>query len=401
MLTILNLLRGYFEIRITGRFPERFLNICSANGVSFWRLERVSSDVLIARVRINEFDRLCSLAERALCEVEVLGRHGAPFFLFRFKKRYIFLAGFALCLFCVFQLSLRVWDIEVTGNETVSEELILKHLYQLGIKSGVRSSSIDPESLEDIMLLRISELSWFTVNVSGSRAVVEVRERVIPPEVVDESKPCNIVARKAGIIEKLSVLEGSAHTALGSTVTEGQLLVSGIVDNVSGARIVHAMADVTAKTWYTLEAKMPCDVDYKSPTGNKASKYSVIIAGNRINLYLNSSFSFDRCDKIVERTRLGLPGGFMLPITIEKVEASEYNVIGGQLDGYDSEEVLKAHLYDRLTSMAPKAEVVSAEYEFDVSGGILTAVLTAECLEDISLTAEIPIDKSILEIKNK
>lgn len=392
MLTIINFLRGFLEIHISGKFPERFLNICSAAGIAFWDLKIISPEEYSAKIKRRDMQKVTSLAESAMCTVIVRGERGAPFFLFRFKKRYIFIAGMLLCIVALYGTSARIWDFEVIGNETVSSEHILRQLGKLGVKPGVRAKEVDPEALEDLMLLRIKELSWFTVNVSGSLATVEVRERIPAPEVVDERAPCNIVAGKAGIIESISVLEGSAHAVAGDTITKGQLLVSGIVDNVSGARVVRAMAEIKARTWYTYTAKMPVELPFKSLTGENQSKYSLIFGSNRINFYFNSSFRFTEYDKIVERTRLTLPGGVTLPIVVERMTGREYSSHMAQVDGYDSEEVLKEHLLSRLERGAHEAEIVSIEYDFDIADGMLSATLTAECLEDIAVAAEIPID---------
>ena len=35
MLTVVNFFRGYLEVEIVGRYPERFINICSQNNIVF------------------------------------------------------------------------------------------------------------------------------------------------------------------------------------------------------------------------------------------------------------------------------------------------------------------------------------------------------------------------------
>ena len=38
MKKLINLLRGYVEILVTGAFPERLLNLCAQNRLKFWKL---------------------------------------------------------------------------------------------------------------------------------------------------------------------------------------------------------------------------------------------------------------------------------------------------------------------------------------------------------------------------
>lgn len=392
MLSVVNFFRGYLEVEIVGPYPERFINICSQNGITFWNLNREDRDRLTARVRVLEIARLRELAQNALCEVRVLSQRGAPFFVWKFRKRYLFIAGFLFFALVLYFSSLRIWDIKVYGNHKVSEERILKNLREIGVGIGTSSSKIDPEFIENSMLLRIPELSWLTVNVRGSKAEVEVRERSDPPKIVDKKIPCNVVARRGGIITKLVVLDGSTQVEVGDTVTEGQLIASGVMDTVVGMRLVHAMAQVEARTWYTINAKIPAKINIKEYTEEKILKTAVIIAGHRLNLYFNSSIPYERCDKIVKKTQLSLPGGYVLPITWVTENYLEYNTHQGQLDAEVAAYILRQGLKSRLEEMVPEGEILRTDYTLALDGSFYTMTLTAECLEDIAKTVEIPIN---------
>lgn len=391
MLTIVNFLRGYLEVEITGPYPERFVNICSQNGISFWQLDRIAPDRLMARVRVLEYDRLKELSKNALCEVKTVSRKGAPFFVMRFRKRYLFIAGFLISAFALYFLSQRIWAIEVVGNKSVSDERIIKTLEEMGIGIGTPSSQIDPESIENQILLKIKELRWMTVNVHGSQATVDVRERTEPPALYNAKIPCNIVAAKAGIISKIDVLEGAAQVAVGDTVKEGQLIASGVVDTAVGARLVHAMANVKANTWYTLSARIPRLVDIKTYTGEIRHKSALIVAGNRINMYLSSSISYDRCDNMIWKNQWTLPGGFTLPFTWVSEEYREYTVMPGQLDGRLAEEILRENLLARLSSLVGDGEIRKTDFVFSTDKGSYVLTLRAQCIENIEKTVEIPI----------
>ena len=325
MLTVVNFFRGYLEVEIVGRYPERFINICSQNNIVFWDLQKVETDKLRARVRVFEIERLRELARNALCEVRVLSKRGAPFFVWRFRKRYLFIAGFILFISVLYFFSLRIWDIEVIGNERVSEEHILKNLRDIGISIGTPSSEIDSEFIENRMLLQIPELRWLAVNVRGSRAEVEVRERTEKVEVVDTRLPCNVVSSRAGIITKIVVLEGAAQVEKGDTVVEGQLLASSVVDTVVGMRLVRygkveAEHGITFRPRY-LQTSASRSILVRKPTKNQ------LFWGQRLNLYLDSSIPYEKCDKITERTQLSLPRGYVLPITWVSERYIEYEAM--------------------------------------------------------------------------
>jgi similar to stage IV sporulation protein len=169
----------------------------------------------------------------------------------------------------------------------------------------------------------MEELSWLAVNITGSRAEVIVREREPKPEIVDESRPSNVIAAKSGIITRMEVLAGEAQTEAGRTVLEGDLLVSGIYDlegaewsGISlGSRYVHAMANVYARTWYTLSVQTPLTGTGKDYTGRERTKYALLFGRHRINFYTNAGISFEDYDKIKENRPLRLPGGLTFPVS--------------------------------------------------------------------------------------
>ena len=397
MLKVVNFFRGYLEVRVSGPFPERFLNICAESGVAFWRLKRTEEGDFLARVRPKGLDTLKALAERALCTVTVERRVGAPFMVMQFRRRYAFLGGMAACIAIIWAMSLRVWEFEVLGCETVDEGEILAAMEELGIGVGTLRSDIDPDLLENQMILRIDKLRWFTVNVSGSHASVEVRERVDTPEMLDRSVPQNILARRSGVIEHISVMEGKAEAAVGDTVTEGQILISGVQDLYNdefqkefGVILVNARGTITARTWYELSAETPLFTREKV-YGEEFEEKTTLVAGKkRINLFINSRIPFAECDKIIERTRLSLPGGISLPLVVEKTTYRQYTTTEVERDGADAEEELRAALLMRLEEESGGAEVVSTDFEFTERDGVLHASLRAECREEISLPVKIP-----------
>lgn len=396
MLKVVNFFRGYLEVRVSGPYPERFLNICARSGVAFWRLKRTPEGDYIARVRRQGLAPLTNLAERALCTVKVERSVGMPFFLMRFVHRYAFIIGMILCVAAVWTTSLRLWEFEVVGCETLSEAEVLSTLEELGVGVGTLRSDVDVDLLETEMLLKMRELRWFTINMTGSHATVELRERAPVPDMLDRSAPSNVVASRAGVIESIVALEGDPLVQPGATVQEGELLISGVRDMNNekigtsyGVNLVRARGEVIARTWYVLSAEAPLVVREKTYTGVTETRRSVIIGKNRINLFLNSGISPAECDKMVERSRLVIPGGLALPIVIETTTCSEYTSAEVERDAIDVEDELREALTERL-ALATDGEVIGADFEFTEADGMLVAVMTAEVRQDIAKEVEIP-----------
>ena len=320
----------------------------------------------------------------------VVGREGAPYFLLRFRRRYVLLAGLSLCAAAMVYGSFFIWDFQVEGNETVPDEEILRALEQNGVGIGTFSFSLDPEGLRNQVLLEIPELSWLTVNVSGCRATVQVRERVKKPEMVDERTPTNVVARRAGLVLTIQSTEGVNMVLPGTSVEEGQLLISGVEDtDTVGARILAGRGSVMARTWYTLTTRMPLTVQTKSYTGRKKTGWSLIFGTHRVKFYGNSSIEGAEYDKITTRypwTLLGL----RLPVTLVRETYRFYERAETGMDPAAAESAGEAILTEYLHSLVdPYGTVTTTLCTSRQREGVLEVTLAAECREEIARTAPI------------
>jgi similar to stage IV sporulation protein len=380
-----NYLRGSIRVRVECPYPERLVNICAQNDIEFWDLRRISPTTVHITVHMSGNKRLGALADKAGFELKEVKKTGVPFFLRKLRKRYFLLAGMLLMLLAVWGLSLFIWEIDVHGNETVPSQRIIEELKELGIGIGSLGPSIKSEAISNDMLLKIPELSWIAVNVSGSHADILVRERVPKPQIVDENAPKMVYALKSGIISKMSVLEGARVLTVGDTVQAGDILVTGIMDSIaSGKRTVHAMAEVQARTWYEMSSQITLSMWQKEYTGEVRTKTAVIIAGIRINLYFNGGISFSEYDKITTEKSLALPTGNVLPITIVREKYIEYTPRRASLSILSAEELLQKRLMDRLKQKIGNGEIVETAFETKLDGDVLTVTLKAECLEQIA-----------------
>lgn len=391
MLKVVNYFRGHVQIEIYGAFPERFLNICSQNSISFWGLERLSPSSMRAMMHIDDFKRIRRYAKRSMCRVKLIKKVGMPFFLWCFRTRYALYAGLAMFVAVVYIFSLFVWDIEVIGSQDVPVEEILYSLSQNGVKIGTYTPNIDYETTKNKLLLDIQALSWVTINIKGSRAVVEVRERIPVPVIIPRNVPCNVVAAKSGVITGIDVLAGSPQVAAGQTVVKGQLLVSGIIDSEKvGARFVHAMADVTARTWTRMKSVMPLQIHVKQYTGQVKVRRALVFAGNRVNLYFHTGKPFDNYDKIVQKTQLRLLKNIALPIIYVREEYRAYEKTAHQLPAKQAEALLQEGLNVRANLEIGEESIENKQFQSQSDALLAGVELICEAEERIALTKEIP-----------
>ncbi len=391
------LLRGSVRVRAQCAYPERVLNLCSARGIEFWEVRWLSALELSFCVARTDLRALRRAAEGCGAELGVERTAGAPFFLARFRRRYVLLAGLTLCALLLAVNSLFIWDLEVTGNESVPAERILRVLAENGVRRGTFVYSFRSREVCNRVLPELRELCWVAVNVRGCRAYVQVRERVRAPERVNESAPTNVVARRAGLVTEVRALDGEKKVLPGTSVREGQLLIAGVVDtggteNPSVAtRFLAGKGSVRARTWYELSVYIPLTMEEKVYTGEKKERLTLIWGEKRLKIGAKgSSIVRADCDKIKEQKQWELLGLLTLPVTWEKETYLPYETRAYTRSREEAEQLGRDALEEYLAGLLEEdGSVTSRRFASAVQGDALLVTLSAECEEQIG--REVPV----------
>ena len=257
---LLNAAAGWTECRVSGAMPAAFLNQCAGRGVSLLSAE-TDGDPYTLRIRLRSRDlrRAERAARKSQCTLETLASGGAPRLGAKLLRRALAAAGLLLVFLLLAWSKLYIWEIDVTGNETVSTGRILDGLRECGVDAGSFWPGITSDNLRSELLMELPELAWATVNIHGSRAEVIVRERVPKPEIWYANTPVDVVAAKTGFVTEVRALNGTALVRPGSAVTAGETLISSAADRLisSSSASATAMSPPTASSTTTATASSP------------------------------------------------------------------------------------------------------------------------------------------------
>lgn len=293
-------LKGYVIIKVEGKFPERFLNVAGRKNLLLWDL-KPKQNAITFKIAASELRQAKESAENCGLKLSVLGKIGLPFTAKRHKSRKALLfglVGFAAIVIVLFSL---LWDISITGNESIPTDTVLKLLAESGIKRGVSARGIDPRQACNEISAKCGDIAWIGIEIKGTCAKVEIVEKVKKPVIEDKSIPCNIVSDKSGVVEKMQIRSGVPAVNVGDAVFDGQLLVSGIADSpILGVRYLHADGDIYLRVWHEADVKKPLSETKRVPTGNVQKRYVVNLFGYKIPLYLPKNAckfaAFDKTD---------------------------------------------------------------------------------------------------------
>ncbi len=399
MQRILDKTKAVVDITITGAYPEDFINRLAADCIPFWGLEKKDALTWDVSMFASDYKTIRKTAKRSMCRTHIRAKRGLPFRIKRMRKRRVLIAGTAAAVLAALILPLFVWTFEVEGNTDVSDREIIRALDEIGIDVGTFGYSINPVLTETKMLLKIPQLSYLTINVKGGKATVVVREDIPAPEVLDETVVTDLVATETGVITKMEILRGKSLVDEGQTVLKGEKLVTGIIEHYANdtlftVQTVRSLGEVYARTWKKLTAMMPLEYVQKEPTGEEKTKYSLIIGSKRINFYIDSGNSYDKCDKIIETDYLTLAGGIQFPIALEKITEKAWEPAAASMDQQQAEKLLQNYLSASVKSQLLGGQIMKTEFETDVSDGLITVSAVCECEQQIAteVMAQLPVE---------
>lgn len=388
-----NHLRGSLQIDIYGAAIERFLNICAIHEVSFWDVRCVDAVHFTAWVSVSGYFALRPYARNTGCSVRLRRKRGAPFTAKKIVRRWALCAGMLFCAAIVWYLSGFVWTIEVRGCSFLSQRTVLELVAEEGLKTGARRSEFQLIELKNNVLSKTDKLSYLTVNFQGTHAIVEIWERRNQETKPKEEVPCNVTSGLTGIVTDLRVRTGRAMVKVGDTIQPGDLIASGVIVNENDETQVtlqHAEAEADVRTWYTVKAAVPKELQLLIDDGMINSTAAVQFGQRRFPLGMIEKNGFPWYDKLINIQYFRLQEHFRWPVAWITGQTHRCTVLDSEIDGEKLANFLEKRMNERLRAEKPDATLVQTTFSLERSAsGAWLGILEAELVETTGL--EVPI----------
>ncbi len=380
--------KGYVILYLKGYDIERFFNICRRRGIRLWGIRRPSVSEAIVCIGLADFRRIRPVAGKTKTSIRIRKKRGVPVLVRKYRKRYFLFLG-ALLLICFLGImSQFVWSIEIEGIDAVNRQQVLEAAEAAGVRIGAWKGNLqDGQAMKDIILNRVPDISWTWVYLKGTKAVIRVKEKVLPPVVVDKSAPCDIIARRDALIRKITAKNGEPLVEPGEAVLAGDVIIAGtLMDEESGSyRLVHAMGQVEASTWHEKSGEYKLYYETRKPTGAKKSYRTLNLFSKKINLFRKNSIPYAEYDTIESKRELALGQEGYLGIGLETVTYAEVNVIREPIPVETALEIAKNDLEEQIArELLPGAQRVSADIRHQqIDSETIRVTLTMEFIEKI------------------
>jgi len=369
---------GYYEIsfrkalKVSGRYVKGRLSLFS--------LSR-QGDVAIGYVLSFQKRRLFAELQREGISPVSVTLKGLPQFLYLRRYRVGVFLGVTVGILLSVLSGQYIWQIEVVGNETLTDEEVLFLLSTEGVYEGAPIQTIDALAVANRLCEKSPLIAFIGVNIVGNRVeamVLEHKDKGVP---LADDTPSNIVAEKNGVIVSVVLEAGVSKLKAGDTVSKGELLISGV--NLLRNEKYHyqrAKGVVLAETLNEISLSQPLYRYDKEYTGRFFEEKTLIFFTKSKKLSKECGNLPLTCDRIEKRERVMLFGRVPLPLWIKTVSYREFIPVEVPLS---EEEAIRLAREKILTGLAD-TPLVSYREDITKTDDSVTLTVIYRAIEDIA-----------------
>lgn len=394
-------LRGYLIVELKGNSLERILNKLNKSGIILWDIRRIKHGFRF-KMLAKEYKRLRLLIRYRKCTTKIIKKIGWPFFIYRSGRRKVLFVGIFIILLILKTLSLFLWGIALDGNQEISSEKIYNLFHEQGIKRGMLLKDIDLKKLEHVIMIENPTISWVSVSLEGTKLYVQVVEK----QLIAETDLTDVIAKKAGVVTEMIVLQGKPTVEEGETVKKGQVLIAAANKHETFAQPdfegnlppylppadeapTPARGIVKARVWYEGYGEAQCVLTRETLTGNQERALKVKIGSKTFHFAGSRSIPF--VDYQIEKNvkRISLWRNLTLPIEIIKEDYLERAVYSERRTRETAIFLAKERALKSILNSLARDAIISQSQYFIISDGLeesnlIRVKVVLEVIEDIS-----------------
>lgn len=358
---ILQYIRGYLLIRVTGYSAERFLNACRHRGIRLWNM-RPCGNSYEMNISIRGFRKIKPIVRKTGVRVVIAQRAGLPFLLYRYRRRKLFFVGAGLFFVLIYTMSRFIWSIDIRGNFTRTDEALLEFLQNREVISGMRISDVDCGRIVKDIRKEYDDIIWVSASVEGTKLIIQIKENqdvIKETEAEDktetdrETQPEDIVADRDCVVKSIITRKGVPQISEGSEIKTGDILVSGQVpvNNDAGETIGYqpqvSDADILGQTTIsyadresnTYEVKKNIINEPKSTEPVEKHEYFLRVWDWRIS-FGEVKNKYEHFEQYSSEKRLKLFDNFYLPVSFGEKHAVPYTVLEKKREKKELQSIL-------------------------------------------------------------
>lgn len=365
-------LKGAVKLAVKGEYPERFINLCISEHIYLWGVKKLN-DSLIVWITPADFFRIRPIVRKSRMRVKIINHYGLPFLIKEVKKRKMLWCGAVGFFIAIYLLSSHIWFIDIIGIKSAPEAKIMDIVNRHGLYIGANQNEIEVKEIEKEMIVMMPEIAWVGVRFTGTKAIVEIVEKVMP--AAEDKSSGDLVASKGGIVTECISIMGEKMVNVGDKVKEGDVLIRGIISSARAANgdknqakaleVVKAQGIVRAIVSYESYGEAEKVQNTYVPTGNEDFSVKINFDGKIINVWQADlgRFSAYEHDEIVKKLPWWRNSDFTVETIIDVYH--ELNVSAVELSREEAKRLAALAALEESKSIIPEDAYV-IEQSMDV-----------------------------------
>lgn len=376
-------IHGLVELRITCASPPEMLSLLNMNGIELKTVRVLDELNVMIIVRRTHYKTVKDLVASMGASLKISGRTGLYWSLKNLIKRPFLVIGLMFFLLLTLYLPSRVLFVSVSGNENISESLILEKAENCGIYFGASRKVVRSEKVKNRLLLEMPELKWAGINTYGCIAVISVEEKKQANNTTINIPFGNVVATQDAIVTEISTLRGTAVCSVGQAVKKDQILISGYEDLGLCVKGVGAKGEVYGLTHHSLALLSPCENTVRTKYVKSEKHYGILLGKKLINFSKYSGIYDSKCVRMYSYSYIYLPGGFRLPIALVTEKILYYKTAEGTVDISQSVEWMNTASINYVISQMLSGEILKGNTSIKEINGAYCLQSDLRCCEMI------------------
>lgn len=359
-----------YRIKITGKDPKYFLRHLIVKKIKLYNIVEDHDGISLT---VDEVDYAKILKMKTSYNIKIVNRFGVAklrYLLLKYKYILFFLF---LTLGLMIILSHFIFFIDVIHSKEEMRELVENDLKEFGIsKYKFRVSYAKKEEIRNKILEKEKDkIEWLEIDRIGTRYIVNVEERLIKDNKVD-NEVRDIVAKKDAMILNIEAETGEIVRKKYEYVRKGDTIVSGTIKNKEDeVSKVKAEGKVYGEVWYSVTVELPKKYYEEKKTGKTSKALTLRIANKKISV----PFSKDNRSYISEDSPI-LENN-LIPIKLVLETKHEIEIID------------KEYNMDNSSSEAIKLATKKLEDRLDEQSMILSKKVLKKTLKNSKIIVEI------------
>ena len=356
-----------YRIKITGKDPKYFLRHLIVKKIKLYNIIEDHDGISLT---VDEVDYAKILKMKTSYNIKIVNRFGvAKLRYLLLKYKYILFLTLGLMII----LSHFIFFIDVIHSKEEIRELVENDLKEFGIsKYKFRVSYAKKEEIRNKILEKEKDkIEWLEIDRIGTRYIVNVEERLIKDNKVD-NEVRDIVAKKDAMILNIEAETGEIVRKKYEYVRKGDTIVSGTIKNKEDeVSKVKAEGKVYGEVWYSVTVELPKKYYEEKKTGKTSKALTLRIANKKVSV----PFSKDNKSYISEDSPI-LENN-LIPIRLVLETKHEIEIID------------KEYNMDNSSSEAIKLATKKLEDRLDEQSMILSKKVLKKTLKNSKIIVEI------------